>query len=123
MANQVSKGAALEYAEKLLGGPLNEVDSNPTVNTSVAIAVQGNGDRLGLVMINSGANDIMLALDSGVSSTNGIRLGANGGSVSMNVTQDFTLCTRAWYALSLLGASQLTVIELYRINLASEGGS
>jgi len=107
-------GAALEITQILLGGPVVEVESNPTITTSVGTAVEGNGDRVALVIVNQGANDVFIALNSGVSSSNGIRLTANGGSVALSVRDDFTLSSRKWYAVTAAATSAIYVLEYWR---------
>ena len=113
MAN-IAKGAARAFTEAQLGGPIVETDSNPTAQTAATILIQSNGDRVGLVVINLGVNDVYLALNSGVSNTNGIKLNKQGGNVAMNVRDDFTLPSRAWYAIGDGGTSQVYVLELLR---------
>lgn len=110
----IAKGAARAFTEAQLGGPIVETDSNPTAQTAATILIQSNGDRVGLVVINLGINDVYLALNSGVSNTNGIKLNKQGGNVAMNVRDDFTLPSRAWYAIGDGGTSQVYVLELLR---------
>lgn len=110
----VRKGAALEFAEAALGGPLVENDTFPAITTTTSILIDGSGDRVGLIFVNTGANDIFVSINSNVSPANGIRLSANGGNVTMNVRDDFTLITRRWYVQSTIGASTAYVLELVR---------
>lgn len=107
-------GAARASAESLLGGPCDELESNPTIATTVGVAIDGNGDRVGLVFVNLGANPVYVSLNSGVGSTNGILLGQTGGSISMTVRDDFTLPSRRWYGISTGGNSAIYVLELIR---------
>lgn len=118
----VATGAALQYTQNVLGGPVVENDSNPTIGATVGTVIEGNGDRVGLVIINVGGNDLFIALDSGVSATNGIRLGANGGSVSMDVVNDFTMASRKWYGVAPTGNTNVFVLELARYALTPKGG-
>lgn len=116
MAN-IPVGAALEYSQRVLGGLIYEVDTAPVV-ASVAPAltiVSNNADRVGLIIFNATVNDAFIHVNSSVSSTNGIKVVANGGIVTMNVHDDFTLPARAWYAIMPGGALNLDVIELIRV--------
>jgi len=113
----VAQGAARQYASLLLGGPISEQDSNPSIGTSAGIVVDGNGDRVGLVIVNLSTNILYISLDSGVSSTNGIELAPSGGSVSMDVTRDFTLPSRRWYGLAGGASSSVYVLEVFRVSL------
>lgn len=114
MAVKRGFGAARAYTEDQLGGPCNELESNPTVQTTVGILIGGNADRVGLVIVNQGANDVFISLSAGVSTSNGIRVGANGGSATLNVRDDFTLPSRTWYAIANGGTSAVYVLEEVR---------
>jgi len=111
------QGAALEYTQKVLGGPTVETDKVVSVPNSVTIAVDGNGDRVGLIFVNLGTSDIFINIDPAVSSTNGIDLTSNGGSATLSVVYDFTLVTRRWYAIAAAaGPFSLLVIEYSRFS-------
>jgi hypothetical protein len=107
-------GAAMQYAEQILGGPLFEIDSNPTANSPVAVMVDGNGDRVALVVINLGAQIVQIGLTGDLGPSKGIVVGPSGGSVSMILRDDYTLVTRRWYMFSNTGPSSLYVLELVR---------
>ena len=109
-------GAALAYAIQQLGGMLNEVDSNPTCQLTATKLLNGNGDRVGLIIVNAGANPVWLSFTADVSTTNGIQLAPSGGNISMNVRDDFTLPTRDWWGIATGGTSQIFIIELVRID-------
>lgn len=65
-------------------------------------------------MINLGANDINVGLNSGVSSSQGILLTAQGGLISMTVRDDFTLPSREWFGRAIDAPSQVYVLEIVR---------
>ncbi len=115
----VHEGAAREYAARLFGGPITENETNPTCLTTATVLIDGNGDRVALVMVNQGANPVYVATASNVGSTNGILLAASGGSVTMDVTRDFTLPSRRWYGLATGGTSAVYVLEVIRVSLGS----
>lgn len=110
-------GAALQYAELQLGGPLVENDTNPTCGTSATVLIDGSGDRVGLVIVNLGANNVYISTDSNVSTTNGILLSANGGNISMDVVRDFTFPSRRWWGIASGGTSACFVLELVRFTV------
>src|SRR5262245_55034864 len=92
------KGAALEFAEKTLGGPLVEVESYPSIgSTGASVAANANGDRVGLLMMNVGATDCYVAIQALTGGQTGFFLPANGGALSLNVRDDFTLPSRNWF--------------------------
>lgn len=103
-------GAARYFTEQQLGGPTRENESNPTAGVTQTSAVGNNGDRVGLIIVNQGANDVFIAL-AAPSATNGIRLSASGGNVSMNVRDDFTLPARQWFMIAPTGSSAVYVLE------------
>jgi hypothetical protein len=114
-------GAARQYAESIFGGPIHEQESNPTLTTTVGVVIDGDGDRVGLVIVNQGANPLFISLTSAVSATNGILLGANGGSVSIDVLEDYTLPSRRWYGVTTGGSSAVYVLEVLRISFGTRG--
>lgn len=108
-------GAARRYSEQVLGGPTNETDKTVSLASAGRI-VEFNPDRVGLIIVNLGSADLMVAPDSGVSSTFGVRLGANGGNTSLNVTEDFTLVAHDWWGFPLSGTVTVYVIEYVRFS-------
>jgi hypothetical protein len=80
----------------------------------VSTIITGNADRLGLLLLNLSANTVYVSIDNSVSATNGIRLGANGGSVALNVTDDGMIQTRTWYGLATGAGSSMYILELSR---------
>jgi len=112
-------GACLEYAQRVLGGPLVENDSNPSIpNATVTVVVDGNGDRVALVIINTGTNDAYVSIDPNITAPNGIKIANSGGSFTIDVTEDFTLPSRRWYGWCPTGTTQFFVLEMIRFALA-----
>lgn len=108
-------GAALQYWRDQFGGVAVENENTVAVNTSVVSAINGNGDRLGLLIMNLGSANVFVAISSAVSGSFGTLLGANGGFISMNVKDDFTLQTRQWFAVCPSGGpSTIYTLELTR---------
>jgi hypothetical protein len=114
-------GAARYWVETQLGSPTREIESNPNILTSVTQIVNNNPDRVGLIIVNMGANDVFIGLTNTVSTSNGIRIVANGGNVTMTVRDDFTLPARAWIGIGSGGASLMYALEeVADINLQPE---
>lgn len=114
-------GAARFGTEVLLGGPCRETESNPTIQTTPTVVVKGNPDRVGLIIINLGANDVFIALNNTVSTTNGIKLPNSGGNVTMTLRDDFTLPSREWDGIASGGTSAVYVLEeIQDVNLPPE---
>jgi hypothetical protein len=121
MAKVRTTGAARYFAEQWLGGPVRENETNPTVGVAVSKVVQSNPDRVGLVIVNQGAADIFVGLSNSVTTSSGVRLTANGGSMTLNVRDDFTLTAREWDGISGGVGNSVYVLEMISdITLAPE---
>jgi|TARA_B110000438_G_scaffold286613_1_gene318011 hypothetical protein len=107
-------GAAAEFLRERYKGELTEDETSVTVGTGVSTIIGGNPDRLGLLILNLSSNTLYVSIDNSVSATNGIRLGANGGSVALNVTDDGMIQTRTWYGLATGAGSSVYVLDLTR---------
>jgi hypothetical protein len=114
-----SVGAARAWAEKEYGGPLAEIESTPTVQNAATLIAGGNGDRVGLIIMNIGTQNIFVGLRASfVVLQAGILLPANAGVLAMNVRDDGTLPSREWWASSILGGpSAVQILELVRVSL------
>jgi hypothetical protein len=108
------EGAAAEFLRDRYAGELTEREATTTVGTTISSIVESNPDRLGLLILNLSTNTVFVAIENNPSATNGIRLGANGGSVAFNVTDDGMIQTRAMFALATGAASSVYVLELTR---------
>jgi hypothetical protein len=108
------EGAAAEFLRDRYAGELTERETATIVGTTVSSIVESNPDRLGLLILNLSTDTVFVAIENNPSATNGIRLGANGGSVAFNVTDDGMIQTRAMFALSTGAASSVYVLELTR---------
>jgi hypothetical protein len=85
------------------------------VTTTVQRVAENNPNRVGLTFINLGAFTVYIWLYNNVGATKGIRLSANGGSVSYNWEYDMTLCGWEWFAVAVGGSSEIATIELITI--------
>jgi hypothetical protein len=109
-------GAALTWTQGEYGYLIQEVETFPTlglVTAPAANVVGNNGDRLALVIVNVSVNDIYVSIAPSVNIGFGIKLLASGGSLTMNVRQDLTLPSRAWFGISAgLTTATIYVLEL-----------
>ena len=114
-----SYGAAKQYVEKLLGGPINEIDSVVSISSTASELLKGNGDRVGLIITNLGAGQAFIAPSPSVPSANlGIPLAASGGNISMVLIEDFTFMSRAFNAVVPAGGpSNIYIIEYLRFTM------
>jgi hypothetical protein len=117
-----STSAALLFTEQELGGPCVEVESYYTITSaSQNVIAQGNGDRVGLLIMNLGSNSLYVGLNGIISSTTGIALLGSGASISLTVRDDFTLPSRQWSATSVGGSSFIYVLEIIRYTSLAQG--
>src|SRR4051794_25211153 len=107
MKNDINIGAALKYWRDIFGGTAVENENTVSVSTTVTNAINGNGDRLGLLIMNLGSANVFVGISSGISANFGTLLGANGGFISLNVRDDFTLQTRNWSAICPSGGPSI----------------
>lgn len=114
-------GAALDFAIKELGGPVNVIPGSPVLTTTKSQIVNFNGDRVGLVIINLGVNDVFIVPGNVSSVSTGIRLFASGGSVSMNLRDDLVLPSYEWWGVTNSGSSALYILEVVRFALDVAG--
>lgn len=111
-------GAALTAVQSKLGYLLNIVESDPLLGTSNPTApfLPNNADRVGLIIVNTSVNQCFVGLSqSQIVNLFGILLNQNGGSVTMQVNDDFTLPSHDWWGIAIGAPSQLYVVELIGI--------
>lgn len=110
----VLQGAAPAYIAKEYGGSFEEIEQTISVLTTVTKLVGNNPERLALILINVGANDVYVKPSNNPGVEQGLLLAAFGGSVSLNVRSDLTLPTREWYGIADTTASTVYAIEVNR---------
>ena len=66
-------------------------------DTAEKVVFRYNPNRVALFVINLSANNVYIARTQSVSSSSGIFLTPNGGSITMNVRDDFLLPTLEWW--------------------------
>lgn len=81
-------------------------------DSAAKVLVRRNPARLALIVINLSANTVVIAPDRDVSTTRGIQISANGGSVTLNVNDDFTLPSLEWWVVASVDNSAIYVLAL-----------
>ncbi len=89
-------GAVLEFLQARFKGQLGHTEEEFDVGTAVVEVTHGDAERVSLTFVNLGATSLYLAPSVNVSTIHGIRLAANGGTVSMNVVADAILPALNW---------------------------
>jgi hypothetical protein len=106
--------ALAEYCEKRFGRKV-KVNINPIVSsigTSSTRVLYNNPDRLAWIIVNLSANEVYIGWNTGVSSTSGIRLDANGGNVVCLADEDLELVGYEVYAVATGANSNIFVLEV-----------
>lgn len=109
-------GAALTIIQNLYGWIVQEVESYPLLQTGGPFSqiVPQNGDRVGLLIMDQGANNVNISLVQNAPAFPLLLL-ANGGSVSFDLKDDFTLTTRAWYGQAQTAIQNVYVLEIIAV--------
>jgi len=119
----LSRGAALDYSEKVFGGPVRDITNTFNVAAAVQEVAGGDADRVFVLFVNLGANQIWIHNRADVSTTNGIRVAPSGGVVGFTVLQDGILSALPWYAYGVIGGSTLYVMQVRRESITKPAES
>lgn len=91
---------------------------NPVVSQLGVTATEflrPNDDRLQFILINLSLFPVFILPDSEVSTSNGIRLIASGGTIISNWEDDADLVGVSWFGIGDGGAANILVIETFGI--------
>ena len=109
-------GAAAEYYRRLIGGDVEPIKDTKAVGTTPSVLVAADPERVQLTIVNLSSNSIYIMPNDAPTTSSGIFLSANGGSVSMNVHEDGTLPAQEWRAVATAANSSVQIIGLRRFN-------
>lgn len=116
-----TRGAVQEYLARFFNGLFREVEGTVSVGTVPTLLCQENPERVGLALVNYGAAPVIVAPSPTVTVNAGLFLIDGGGSVTMNIFQDSSLPSRAWYGISLVAGQTVYVLQEARdVMIASE---
>jgi len=90
-------------------------NENPEITqstTSVLTLFRQNPNRVAAVVVNLSSNVMFISPSGDASTSKGIRLGPNGGSVSLTWRDDFTLPAKEWTIVSDTGTNNLFSLEV-----------
>lgn len=109
-------GAVEDLIAKEFGGRVAVEESTLTVIATVGEILRNDPERLGWLLVNTGAVDLEVAWSRPATGADSIPVQAGGGSLSINVREDFVLPTH-----SLLGrvAAGTTTVRLTLIRRVS----
>ena len=115
-------GAAQVFIERLVGGFFVTRESDVTLTTAAAEILRNDPERVGWLVVVTGATEAQLAFNINVTTAASIRIPGSGGSFSVNVREDFTLPTVSLYGNVAAGTTTLHVVEIVRVSGPSESG-
>ena|SRR5687767_5791741 len=108
------RGAVLEFMIQRFGGLVSARQNVVTAGVAVVELVGGNPERVSLTIQNLGTGEIFILPGPNPSASNGIRLAASGGLISMSVLEDGVLSAYGWSVLGTVAATPVQVIEVIR---------
>ena len=107
-------GAVEKALQVRFGGLCNFRKATRVVGVAQDVVAGGDPERMALLFVNLGVTQIYVAPGVGVTATAGIRLGPNGGGVSLDTYEDAVLPSVEWYAISDGAGGSLWVLETFR---------
>ncbi|KKN19097.1 hypothetical protein LCGC14_0949250 [marine sediment metagenome] len=119
MAKQLS-GLVAEFLKREYNGVFAESVAVDSIGIT-PLQIFGNDPERGLILlVNLSVNTIYIGYDPQVSSLRGITLGANGGSYSVNIRNDFQIPSMAHYAIATGVTSNLFRVTTRRIAIPEQ---
>lgn len=102
-----------ELLQSLYGVRSRTVENPETATVGVTVVniLRNNPNRLSFTIFNLSANNIWIGPKNDVSSTKGIWVSPNGGSVTLMWDRDFEIVGAAWYAIAAGAGSAIYLLE------------
>lgn len=107
-------GAVAEFLAARFKGVVREIEGTLTVGTAAVEIVGHDSERVSLLIANHGAADVYISPTNQVSVTRGIRLGAGGGALSVNVQDDANLSALSWWGISAAAGNAVYSLQVKR---------
>ncbi len=86
--------------------------NNVQQSTTVGLILRNDSSRLAATITNLGTNPVFMTPDGAPSTTRGVRIGPNGGSVTLLWDEDFNTVGMEWQGVTDAGTSDLFVLEI-----------
>ena len=113
-------GAAQQFVAGLVGGFFVTRESDVILTTTAAEILRNDPERVGWLVVVTGATEAQLAFNVAVTTASSIRIPGSGGSFSANVREDFTLPTTSLYGIVAAGTTTLHIVEIVRVSGPAE---
>lgn len=115
-------GAAQLFVEDFVGGFFAVRERDITLTTTAQEVLRNDPERVGWLIVVTGATTAQLAFGPAPSAAASILIGGGGGTFSANVRDDFTMPTNALNGNVAAGTTTLHIVEIVRVSApASEG--
>lgn len=108
------RGAVLEFMAQRFGGLVSARTSVVTAGVAAVELVGGNPERVALTIQNLGTGEVFIHPTGEPTASNGIRLGASGGLISVSVLEDGVMSAYGWRVLGTIAATPVFVVEVIR---------
>ena len=116
-------GAVSKLAEKEFSGLLDVTDEVQSIGTTVSRVFRNDPDRVFYQITNMSGGNMYVNFNANPSSSNGILLTPNGGTLSYSGKDDFTLVTKELYIIANIAASGLLVVAMRMDSSLPRGGN
>jgi len=110
------------FIDSVAGGPCWVKESTASIGVAEGLIVDHNFERMALAIINTSANTLSLKPGKGATTTNGIILNPNGGSLTVNARDDLALVGWEWWGIAGGAASSIIVFEVIRFSRTQQAG-
>ena len=114
------KGAAQQFLEQFFGGLVAVRETDFTLTTTVQEVLRNDPERLGYIILVTGATTGQFAFRSVITTATAILVAGVGGSFSVNVREDFTLVTNALHGNVAAGTTTIHIVEIVRVSAPVE---
>lgn len=89
-----------------------EGGEDTTITSSASLILRNDSSRLAFIVINLGDSEVFIRPDRAPSATVGMRIGPNGGSLSMLWREDFSLVGKEFWAVAPVASATIYILEI-----------
>lgn len=114
------KGAAQQFVEQFVGGLFAVRETDLTLTTTPQEILRNDPERVGWLIVVTGATSAQLSFRGVIETATAILIAGNGGTLSANVREDFTLPTVALFGNVNAGTTTIHIVETLRVSAPVE---
>ena len=109
-------GAVEQLLEAQVGGTFAVEQLSLTVTTTVGEILRNDPERVGFLLVNTGPQTLEVAWRRPATGVDSIPIAANGGSLSVNVPEDFVLPTHSLLGRVAVATTTVLVTLIRRVS-------